>query len=277
MKIIGQSSLAKQPLSLTKKYIFFFDLDETLYDHNDHSHYWFHELDAYLKRLREKRNILFGILTGCNMAEAIKKIRNLQMKQFPDFLSFGFGSELYYADQNNELVEDLKWADSLKKNYQKSIITKITTELEKYNIHLILEERSTNDLKDSYYYYENKLQKFHLRIIQLIAEKFNIKTIISKCNHNIGDPKDAYDIDFVPLNAGKEKVAQYIMKKNTVGKNNAFAFGDSENDLRLLKSVANGYAVLNATDELKNYGLNICSYNHAHGILHTLQQHFEGK
>jgi len=37
-----------------ERHLIFTDLDETLYDHNDPEHYWFHKLEEYLKLITWK-------------------------------------------------------------------------------------------------------------------------------------------------------------------------------------------------------------------------------
>ncbi|MDP3269571.1 MAG: HAD-IIB family hydrolase [Legionella sp.] len=259
-----------------ERHIIFTDLDETLYDHNDPHHYWFHELEEYLKLIRIRNHALFGIVTGCNLEETKSKIKDLDMHLLPDFISVGFGTDIYYRYNHNAFIQDLKWKKSLMSLYNKSIIERILNELKKHDIHLVKEDRSDNVLKDSYYYFvsDPEHDKFNLRIINLIAYYFKIKAIISKCNTNIGDPCNAYDIDFVPYNSGKDNVAKYLTKNHNIHKNNVFAFGDSENDLTMLKTFPHGYAVSNATDNLKKYINKICKYNHCRGILDTLRRHF---
>lgn len=278
-KVFPENSFSRtqmiKPKLIFPQYIIFSDLDETLFDHNDPSHYWYHQLEDYLAFLRTSKKIYFVILTGCNLYEANKKMQGLNMLIKPDYLGVGFGTDIYYRNPNNEFIEDLTWKASLHHSYNKKVISKIINELKKQNINLVSEERSENKFKDSYYYFGTISQQAQLRIIRQISAQFNIKPIISKCNENIGDPADAYDVDFIPLNTGKAKAAKHIINATNVSRENIFAFGDSENDLELLKNVTNAYAVSNATKELKQHKIKVCRYNHARGILDSLQNYFE--
>ncbi|WP_419421371.1 HAD-IIB family hydrolase (plasmid) [Legionella sp. D16C41] len=261
------------------KNIIFFDLDETLFDHKDPSHYWFHELELYLKFLKTNHAVVFGIVTGCNIAEARAKIDALDIKVWPDFIGVGFGTDIYYREKQNYIV-DSSWRRLQLSTYSKQSINNIVSTLKKYEIFLVKEERSDNNLKDSYYYFNafaenhNLSLTMQLKVIKLLAKRNKIKVIISQCNHNIGDPEDAFDVDFIPLACGKENVARYLLKKYHLTKEQAFAFGDSENDLALLKSMRHGYAVANATPNLKRYIKNCCPYSYGQGIIASLKAHF---
>ena len=262
------------------KYILFFDLDETLFDHNDREHKWFHELESYINNLKEYYKLNYGIITGCNLAETQRKLESLEIRQLPDFVAVGFGTDIYHHCVNNNFLQDKHWNDLHLKTFNKAVVNEIVRILDQRGIHLVREKRSDNPLKESYYYtqaaQETTLsERIDLRLINLLAYKYNVKVIISRCNHNIRDPENAYDIDFIPITSGKEKVAQYLIKKFKIHKKNTFAFGDSENDLALLKSCTHGYAVDNATKNLKHYVKNVCPYDHAHGILAILQDYFE--
>lgn len=263
---------------MTKPMIFF-DLDETIFDHHDNSHYWYHELESYLMYLKIKYALTFGIITGANFFETKKKIKALNMKLWPDFIAVGFGTDIYHRTNTHYLL-DFKWRSQQQAVYNKNTISMILSILEKNDIKLVKEaHRSENNLKDSFYYLNpmphiTTTNQMKIKLIRLLCYKYKIKVIISQCNPNIGDPKNAFDVDFIPRTCGKENVAKYLVKKHDIAKPFVFAFGDSENDLSLLKSVQYGYAVSNATSNLKKYITNQCKYDHAQGILDSLIKHF---
>jgi kanosamine-6-phosphate phosphatase len=258
----------------------FLDLDETIFDHNERSHQAFHALEAYLKYLKNYYYISYGVVTGCNQEEAQRKLNELDMSLFPDFVALGFGTDIYYYHAN-QYFHDVEWNQLHQLTFKKEEINAVLRALKKQNIHLVKEDRSDNPLKESYYYFigdtevTSHEERANLRLIKLLANKHHLKVVISKCNQNIGDPINAYDIDFIPITSGKEKAAQYLTRRFHVDKNNTFGFGDSENDLALLKYCAHGYAVSNATTNLKNYIQKVCKHHHAQGVHEVLKQHFE--
>lgn len=268
------SSAGRTNFPFHPQYLLFLDLDETLVDNQNFNPIWIKKLESLLLDLYDRKIALFGILTGCNYLEAQNKICKCGLSIKPDFISVGFGTEIYYSPDKESYIIDKGWQNNISKSYSKSEVNLIIDCLNQFGIHLEEEKRSFNILKDSYFYYENTNSKYDLKIIRNLSRKHKLKVIISKCNPDIGDPADAYDIDFIPNQCGKEKIAHYLLKKFQVKKNNVFAFGDSKNDLNLLKYVGHGYAVSNATPELMSYQINTCAYDHSHGIYYVLKDFF---
>ena len=50
-----------------------------------------------------------------------------------------------------------------------------------------------------------------------------------------GDPENSYDVDFIPLRTGKPYIVDFILDKFAIERENSFAFGDSGNDVDMLK------------------------------------------
>lgn len=257
------------------RYFLCFDLDETLIENQTTNNYWLHQLNDLLLELYQKKLILFGILTGCNFKETLDKLKKLDMTIYPNFLSCGFGTELFYFDDSHHLLLDQKWDEIIKCSSLKENVNKFLDELNKIDIKLVPEGRSYNEFKHSYYYFVGNNTYRDLKIIKKLALHHGINVIISRCNKNNNDPENAYDIDLIPIAAGKEKVVSYLLRKIGVDRRDTFAFGDSKNDLNLLKFVGHGYAVSNATDELKSYYPNKCRFDHAHGIYDELTCFFK--
>lgn len=255
-------------------YLFLFDLDETLYDHRDPGHYWLHELDAYLANLRHRIYFNYGIISGCNVIEGLRKIECMALQSSPDYLVFGYGTHLYrksdHPINSHQMMPDSCWMKREHLHMPQQVITQLLKCLVEQNIILISEKRSFNPSKESFYYYPRQSVKEDLRLIRKIAAHYSVNAIISHCNDNIGDPCDAYDIDFVPIHLGKEKVSKYLISTTGVSNDRVYAFGDSQNDLHMLKTVAHGFAVANATPNLKSYITQVTPYQRAQGILHTL-------
>jgi kanosamine-6-phosphate phosphatase len=262
------------------QYLVCIDLDETMVDNANHANnIWISKLEELLDFLVSEKKVVYCMLTGCNYETMLSKFNLYDLKLFPHFVAPGFGTELLYVDESTcNIVNDYEWTSYSKQElYTKDNIRNILNFLHESDIDLVDEGRGFNPHKDSFYYYvinhENDWEK--IKIIQHVAEHFNIRSVISKCNPNIGDPENAYDIDFIPMHAGKENVAKYLVKKLRIDHKRTVAFGDSQNDLHLLKYVANGFAVSNCTEGLKAYSLPMCKYDHAHGVYEQLKQLFK--
>ena len=78
-------------------------------------------------------------------------------------------------------------------------------------------------------------------------------------------------MDFISRGAGKEEIVKFILKKFAVDRENSFAFGDSGNDLKMLRTVGNGYLLANATEEAKRKYNRIAEGPYTDGIYKTLK------
>lgn len=66
-----------------------------------------------------------------------------------------------------------------------------------------------------------------------------------------------------------------MLDKYNLKREDAFAFGDSGNDLRMLQAVKHGYLVENATEEAKNAHRKIATGPYSNGIISTLKSVIE--
>jgi kanosamine-6-phosphate phosphatase len=259
------------------KFIICLDLDGTLFDASFHGPHWYLKLDKLLHLLLERKLIQYGVITGSNSVEALNKLNKmlrLYLQAPLSFVATGFGTHLYYLDDMHHIYLDEEWAQLVKQSYSKEKIKKIVKILADQQIHLIPESRSKNPLKDSFYFIVDGKPEMTLKVIKKIVDYYKIKVIISKCNPENGDLENAYDIDFIPIFAGKERVLNYLLNQFDLEKQQSIVFGDSKNDLAILMSAGKGFAVANATVELKAYPIDLCRYGYAQGIYHTLIQLF---
>lgn len=57
----------------------------------------------------------------------------------------------------------------------------------------------------------------------------------NRCNPRAGDPENAYDVDFLPQQAGKKYAAQFLISLHDIPKSQVLGFGDSGNDREFLR------------------------------------------
>ena len=65
---------------------------------------------------------------------------------------------------------------------------------------------------------------------------------------------------------------RYILVKFKIDRQNAIAFGDSGNDLKMLQAVKFGYLLENATSEAKNGHERLTIGSYSEGILNTIKE-----
>jgi kanosamine-6-phosphate phosphatase len=99
--------------------------------------------------------------------------------------------------------------------------------------------KNNSRYKLSYYYFSvsNKSLAKVKNLIRTKAHQMHLGTNISACNPLNGDPPNSYDVDFIPINSGKSNVVKRLLQKYDICRENSYAFGDSENDIKMLKTV----------------------------------------
>ncbi|EPE62139.1 NTD biosynthesis operon putative hydrolase NtdB [Exiguobacterium sp. S17] len=122
----------------------------------------------------------------------------------------------------------------------------------------------------NYYYFGE--DETELERIQTAARDFAIAVNVSRCNPLAGDPVGAYDIDFIPYGAGKTAAVDYVCTRYEFQAGEAYAFGDSGNDLAMLKHVGNGYVLGNGTEQAKSEHDHVTAGSYADGILEVLMR-----
>lgn len=259
-------------------YLVFCDFDETYYPHSmdRKKQQKLYELEDYLAEQSEKRQLMFGWVTGSSLESVFHKMDKGGFRLFPHFIASNLGTEITYFTQQHFGMSDQDWSLRLEKaNFSTSVVHEIIQTLqEDYDIYLEPQTQlgSSRFKKNFYYKEQNKdVDTYNLSVIRKIAEQKGICVNINKCNPLAGDPEDSYDVDFIPSGTGKDRIVEFMLNKFDVHFDHTFAFGDSGNDLQMLKSVKYGYLVENATNEAKNDHSNISIGEYSAGILHALK------
>ncbi|MCE4957876.1 HAD-IIB family hydrolase [Macrococcoides caseolyticum] len=259
------------------QYLVCSDFDETYFAHQLSNPSDVKALDQFLARNAEQKGILFGIISASTkeMIEACLKIGHYDY--YPHFISTNSGTEIYYM-QNGKFIRDEVYHEKFKQlNFNKSVILDIEQQLKDDNIQLITQLPFENAPFSRNYYYKSlgNIDQQNIEKIKSLGRAHHFNVNVSRCNPLIGDPEDHYDVDFYPDIAGKHAVVKYLMQQFNIPYDNTFAFGDSGNDILMLKEVKHGYLVSNATPEAKSLYQHhtVSSYNK--GILESLMHYFE--
>ncbi|GGB07972.1 HAD-IIB family hydrolase [Macrococcus hajekii] len=247
------------------------DFDETYFAH-DRSNA--EDVAALTQFLSTQTDLLFGIVSASTLDMITSCLDEMQM-EYPHFISSNSGTELYYYKEG-ELIYDQSYEEVLlEQGFSKTTIIETVEQLEQEGIHLELQALFVNaPFSRNYYYYETEAEqdKLHLERIRNIATQHGLIVNISKCNPLIGDPANAYDVDFFPQRAGKDAIVRYLIQKYDIDFEQTYAFGDSGNDIKMLKAVKHGYLVSNATAEAKSLYPHHASHPYNKGILSILQK-----
>lgn len=259
------------------KYIIFSDFDETYYPHNmnDMRQKELYELEEYLKEKSIDGELLFGWVTGSSMEIVLNKMKKGNLRYFPHFIASDLGTEINYFSECNLGEPDLEWNSRLKNSeFSKEKIEEIVDSL--WNINIFLNPQTQlggSRYKRNYYYkVQNDItDKENLLAIKTIGDQYGVSVNINRCNPLAGDPEDSYDVDFIPNGTGKDEIVRFMLDKYNLTSKYAIAFGDSGNDLSMLRTVGQGYLLENATQEAKNAYGRQTKEQYSQGIIKTLK------
>ncbi|TYR81246.1 HAD-IIB family hydrolase [Priestia megaterium] len=277
--LVNKIGKFKQVKGVTNpKYIVFCDFDETYYPHelNLDKQKKLYELEDYLVNKANQQDLVFGWVTGSSIESVLNKMEKGNLRFLPHFIASNLGTEIAYFFKGSFNVADTSWDLHLTKTtFSSGKVEKIIKTL-KSQYQIILEPQTqlgSSRFKKNFYYKEQNqaVDEFSLSVIEQLAKKEGISVNINKCNPFAGDPADSYDVDFIPSETGKNKIVEFMLHKYGVDFNHSFAFGDSGNDLQMLKSVKHGYLVGNATNEAKAKHSATSIGEYSDGILTTLK------
>ena len=246
-----------------------FDFDETYFPHACRP--------EQLERLRHLEDFLDAHsprlstmwVTGSSLETIREKMARAEMRYFPHWIAASLGTELYQVTASGQLELDDGYSSRFPHDFSDRVIQVVDI----LGRTLTIEPQTnlgTSGWMHNYYYFGERADE--LEHIRSIAHDFGIAVNISRCNPLAGDPADAYDIDFIPQGAGKIAAVDYVCNRYTFQTEHAYAFGDSGNDLGMLRYVGNGYVLSNGTEEAKREHGRVTDGMYADGILEVLRR-----
>lgn len=257
------------------KYMVFSDFDGTYLSHemsnSDKSE--LRDLEAFLLCKSEELKIMFGFVTGSNEENLKMKMKKFDLKVLPHFIASSLGTELSHECKRTQGIKDEIFEREMLSNYSIQDIEKVRQELARHHGIQLIPQNKGNDSRFKISFYLSPCSDEIRKKIQEEAMGYGLKANVSRCDPSVGDPEGSYDVDFIPKTAGKQRIVEFLCQKHKVAKVNSYAFGNSENDLSMLKSVRNGYWVGNAMDcAVKNSHFPVTSKSYTGGILEVISR-----
>ncbi|WP_316412094.1 HAD-IIB family hydrolase [Mesoterricola silvestris] len=262
------------------RWIVFCDFDETYFAHDRSAQNWKAKvrLEDYLTATCPSTGILFGLVTGSSLEEVLQQMGGSQMTLLPHFIASDLGTEITYFDQNVTCRPDWTWRDRMASSgFSKEAVRRMVEALRLKGVDLKPQPELRVAAYKKSYFLEGRDPEGDQKALSLIRELAAANALglnISRCNPKAGDPEGSYDIDFIPVPSGKERVVQYLLSQNGLAAEDAYAFGESGNDIPMLKVVRHGFLVANATEEAKALHDQVTGEPYAGGILQVLEAAF---
>lgn len=276
-ELIERNGFRPFPMPEKPTYIAFCDFDESYFPHHRTADWQesIRRLEEFIFEKSEKEGLMIGLVTGSRLNWVFEKMVSGGYRFAPHFIASAFGTQIHYFTESEMGKMDEEWKRHIAgQGYTYEKIEEILRLLREKDIVLKRQEYvEFVDHSHSYYYFmkNEDEDKKNIEYIRKLAASYGITVNISRCNPYVGDPENAYDVDFISRGAGKEEIVKFILKKFAVDRENSFAFGDSGNDLKMLRTVGNGYLLANATEEAKRKYNRIAEGPYTDGIYKTLK------
>ena len=233
------------------------------------------QLEAYLVEASERHGVLFGWVTGSSLDSVMRKAEAHGLGSLPHFLACSLGTELYTV-QDGSFRPDRGWQRGLPDGaHIAALAERAVRELRRRGVPLVPQpDRPPGTKVISHYYYAQDAERDtrHLALIRRVAGVLSLGVSLSRCSPAAGDPENCYDVDFLPPGCGKRGIVEYVCRAHGVDSADAFAFGDSGNDLEMLAAVGRGVLVGNCTEEARRRHPHVSAWSHTDAILFELRK-----
>ena len=246
-----------------------FDFDETYFPHacTPDQLASVRRLENFLERHSSQLSVMW--VTGSSLASLHEKVKRANLHFWPHRIASSLGTELYQIDKDATFSVEWTYQESFPSDFV-SRVERVVARIGEMQIELEAQPgNGTSPWIRSYYIRD---QQWEWREgIRTLANEAGIAVNISQCNPKAGDPVNAFDVDFYPIHAGKVSSVSYVCVTSFFDREQAYAFGDSGNDIGMLTHVGNGYLVNNATEQAKRLHSTVTKKPYAEGILEVLE------
>ncbi|WP_144557754.1 HAD-IIB family hydrolase [Shouchella miscanthi] len=270
------------PFPKKTRSLVFCDFDETYFAHECTAKQRkdIQQLEDFLQEASQQYGFQIGWITGSDTCHLLSKVKQAGMRFSPHFICSNLGTDVFHVLIDGKIESNKLWEKSLPNRIEfHRMSAEVVSELKNmYQIELVSQSQyGQSAYKKNYYYFirSSSLTAYHMNVIKQVASLYGVGLNINRCNPKAGDPTYAYDVDFVPKEAsGKDAVAAFMCQWFNVHVDDTLAFGDSGNDIKLLKFVKHGYLVGNATSEAQKKHNQMTNGSYTEGILEMLKKHY---
>ncbi len=269
------------PAVTTPEYLICSDLDATYLAHGETAQQRTERLtlEDWLARLAHDYAALFCIVTGSSLRNVESKVRKYHLQVMPHFLAAGLGSDLLVFNQQCQQFElYMPWFEQLRmKTLNRQDIDDILAVLSRdYGVQANLQpEYQQTERCRSYWLHAGHENFEHVvETLRGLAQQAGLFVNASHGSVHASEEAGIINVDFVPQECGKQAAVTFLVNHFEIPREQTFAFGDSGNDLNMLRYVQHGLLVSNATDEARRHFPRISQYPFAKAITEELRSFF---
>lgn len=248
----------------------FFDIDGTFYDHD--SNCVLPETIEACKQL-QKNNIKVALCSG-RPKEMADELNVFDLIEWDGYI--GSTGACAYNEKYDLIFED---------NYTKEQLNELFSLADKNDICLISFGKYEFMTKPVNPLSQQMINEFHLKTPEIrnwnqekltsvcaLIEKQEDIDIFSKIDGITHTSSTRYCIDFIKENVNKANAIKQMMNYWGFKHNEYIAFGDSSNDIEMLKQATIGVAMGNANDNVKKIADIVCGPSYEASIANTLKE-----
>lgn len=229
-------------------------------------------LHDLLDGLRRRHRVLFGWATGNSRAAVMEKMR--RYPAFPwDFALTSLGTELYWQRAGG-VEEDASWPRQGADDFEQRV-ARMAELLGQHGLQMPAQPSAFQQKRIRGYYLaaDGHAAAAIERIRQLCAQ-VGLEASITHASPAAGDPEAVYDVAILPPGCGKKQGVDFIAARHAVDPGRVIVFGDSCNDIEMLRGYPHGYLVGNALAQARAAFERVVDGIYCHGIVDGLHRHF---
>ncbi|AXE33077.1 HAD family hydrolase [Chromobacterium phragmitis] len=229
-------------------------------------------LQNRLAELKRSHQLLFGWATGNSRRAVMEKMR--RYPDFPwDFALTSLGTELYWRRPDG-VAEDEEWPSGAGAAFEPRMAMLVEL-FERHGLALQAQPDAFQQKRiRGYYLPADGRERESIERIHRLCAQAGLAASITHASPAAGDPEGVYDVAILPPGCGKKQGVDFIAGLHEVDPRRVIVFGDSCNDIEMLRGYEHGYLVGNALDEARRAFGRVVKGIYCHGIVDGLEQHF---
>ncbi|AUH52380.1 NTD biosynthesis hydrolase NtdB [Chromobacterium sp. ATCC 53434] len=229
-------------------------------------------LQDCLAGLRRGHRLLFGWATGNSRTAILEKMRRYPAFHW-DFALTSLGTELYW-NRAGRVEEDPDWPPRDAGEFERRV-ARLAGLFETHGLALQPQGAAFQQQRiRGYYLPADGRETAAMERIHSLCEQVGLEASITYASSAAGDPEAVYDVAILNPGCGKRQGVDFIARRHAVDPDRVIAFGDSCNDIEMLRAYRNGYLVGNALPEARRAFSRVVDGHYCHGIVDGLQRHF---
>lgn len=186
----------------------------------------------------------------------VENLKPLEMDVYEDFLEEAKNNEnIFFTASGIQNIFVVNTFKSLEEKYDKNYINELLKGTEP-----VSDDFAREKIEEDVFI--QAAIKSDEKTIKELADKYKIKY---KDKYNVVITNKVY-LDINPLNASKYYALSAALKNLDKSSEDLICFGDSDNDLDMLKNASKGYAMEHATEKLKKVATEVIGSNNSDAI-----------